>query len=71
MSNGVPAESTLTLKSAKGVFGTNDVSCFWNMRYLYYFNGLILLGRISGVGGSHLGTYYLVLNGSLVLLTLI
>jgi len=46
---GVPVEGTPTFKSAKRVFDTqkctiiNDIPRYWNMRYLYYFNGLILL----------------------------
>jgi len=27
----------------------NDVPCSWNVRYLYYFNELTLLGRINEV----------------------
>ena len=51
----VLAEDTLTLKSVKRVF--NSWVCtvimtylsFWNVRYLYYFNGLTVLGPISGM----------------------
>jgi len=37
----------LTLECQSTVI--NDVPTSWNVRYLYYFNGLTLLGRISEV----------------------
>jgi len=45
----VPAEGTPTLKSIKRVFDTRVCTVimmylsYWNVRYLYYFNGLTLL----------------------------
>ena len=51
----VPTEGTPTLKSVKRVFDTREctviMTCLssWNVRYLYYFNGLTLLGLISGM----------------------
>jgi len=49
----VPREDTLSSKgrSTLGCQNTiiNDVPCSWNMRYLYYFNGFTLFGRISDV----------------------
>ena len=41
----------------------------WNVCYVYYFNGLTLLGLISGV--DLLGLYYLILNDGLASLTLV
>ena len=31
------------------VYNDNDVPCSWNVRCLYYFNGLTLLDQISGM----------------------
>ena len=51
----IPAEDTPMLKSVKRVFGTLECTMImtylssWNVRYLYYFNELILLGLISGM----------------------
>ena len=49
----VLAEGTMTLKSVKRVFDTQVCTVImtylssWNVHYLYYFNGLTLLGLIS------------------------
>ena len=51
----VRAEDTPTLKSVKRVFDTRECTVimtylsYWNVCYLYYFNGLTLLGLISGM----------------------
>ena len=55
----VPVEGTLTLKLVKRVFDTRVCTMImtyrssWNVRYLYYFNGLTLLGLISGMGHTY------------------
>jgi len=55
----VLAESTLTLKSVNRVLDTRVCTVImtypssWNVRYLYYFNGLTLLGLISGMDHTY------------------
>ena len=51
----VPTEDTPTIKSGKdstlGCKSTvdNDVPNSWNLRYLYYLNGPLSVGRIRGL----------------------
>ena len=55
----IHAEDTPTLKSVKRVFDTRVCTLImtyfssWNVCYLYYFNGLTLLGPISGIDHTY------------------
>jgi len=55
----VLVEGTPTLKSVKRVFDTRVCTVImtylipWNVCYLYYFNGLTLLGLISGMDHTY------------------